>query len=149
MAWMPAAGRKPRKNSQAATARITLATCIFHPQVRDFSRDGVYVEIPYGEISETVEEWGLREWCHPNLPAGIQTDSLRSDKLRLSKYAPEWVRNWPGPYFVEVRYGENDTAPAETNVHTDDSRGPMPIAGILLWLGNLVFIWSAIHFLHI
>jgi hypothetical protein len=125
-----------------------MATCIFHPQIESNSLDGI-TEIPYSEMGETMAEWGLREWWHPDLPAGIQTDSLRSDKLRLSKYAPLWVKNWTGPYFIEVRYAEGENAPPETNIHTDDDRGPMPIAGILLWMMNFVFIYAVIHFLHI
>ena len=104
-----------------------MATCIFHPQVRDDNLDGVYYEVETDQV---------REWEHPGLRAGILTDSLYSDQLRVSRYAPEWVKNWTGPYFVEVRYAEGENAPTIDPYVNDPV--PYPLTGVLLWLVSVV-----------
>jgi hypothetical protein len=66
--------------------------CRFHPQawVRDYAMD--------------VDPEGPTDWSVPwtegkPVPSN---DDYESDDLRFEGNAPEWVRNWGGPFYVEI-----------------------------------------------
>lgn len=65
----------------------------FHPQawVNDYAME---VD-PEGETDWEID---IREVCWP-IP---EDDSYESDELRLADAAPEWVRDWSGPFWVEI-----------------------------------------------
>jgi hypothetical protein len=77
------------------TARII---AIFHPQA--WINDYAYAVDPEGDtrfdVTDTVIELGKE------LALEIEDDRQESDNLRFSPNAPEWIRNWSGPFYVEV-----------------------------------------------
>jgi hypothetical protein len=67
--------------------------CIFHPQawINDYA-----VEVdPEGPV-----EWAM-PW--PDDAPIPKDDRYESDDLRTHENAPEWVRQWQGPFYVEVQ----------------------------------------------
>lgn len=62
----------------------------FHPQawVNDYA-----IEVdPQGETDFEVGD----------VPDDVEDDTHASDALRTHDNAPEWVRDWTGPFWVEV-----------------------------------------------
>lgn len=48
-----------------------------------------------------VDPQGPTTWID-EVPDGIESHSYESDELRLSEHAPQWVRDWSGPFEVEI-----------------------------------------------
>ena len=58
----------------------------------------------------SVDPQGDTVWLD-DVPPGLEDDSYESDELRFSDAAPEWVKDWSGPFYIEVEYID-ETAPA-------------------------------------
>lgn len=67
-----------------------MAKARFHPQVWN------------GDLPMEVEPEGLTEWDVGRVPADWGDDSMESDELRFHPNAPEWVRGWSGPFWIEI-----------------------------------------------
>lgn len=70
--------------------------CMFHPQV--WINDHACECDPEGEVlfvalSETVPD----------------DDSYESDELRFADDAPQWIKDWSGPFWVEINNREDIT----------------------------------------
>ena len=50
----------------------------------------------------SVDAEGPTTWEVGNLPPGIEDDSFDSDRLIWSENAPQWVRDWGGPFWIEI-----------------------------------------------
>ena len=68
-----------------------MATVVFHPQawVNDYA---VSVD-PEGETRFGVEDSAV---------VGLESDSDRSDRLQRHPNAPEWIKAWDGPFWIEI-----------------------------------------------
>lgn len=62
----------------------------FHPQA--WINDYAVAVDPEGE---TVFEVG-------DLPADMKDDSYESDELHTHENAPQWVKDWHGPFYIEI-----------------------------------------------
>lgn len=70
----------------------------FHPQawINDYA-----IEVdPEGETEWDVTEQVLSIGREAAL--GLRDDDYQTDYLRLGENAPEWAREWGGPFYVEV-----------------------------------------------
>jgi hypothetical protein len=78
-----------------------MPTATFHPQawVNDYAiavdpEGETEWEVTEEEISQAMTEFdSTREEV-------MVADEYQSDDFRYSKNAPEWVRNWSGPFYV-------------------------------------------------
>lgn len=67
-----------------------MAMAIFHPQawVRDYA-----IEVdPEGDTAFEVGD----------VPESVEDNTYESDELRFHPNAPEWVREWHGPFWIEI-----------------------------------------------
>ena len=62
----------------------------FHPQI--WSNDYAIEADPTEPVEFKVGE----------VPDNLQDDTYESDDLRNHANAPEWVRDWPGPFFITL-----------------------------------------------
>jgi hypothetical protein len=67
-----------------------MAQAYFHPQV--WIRDTAIEVDPLGD---TVWDVGA-------VPDDMEDDDYPSDNLRDHDNAPQWVKDWPGPYWIEI-----------------------------------------------
>ena len=67
-----------------------MATAIFHPQA--WQNDYAIEVDPEGEIAFSVGE----------VSETIEDDTYESDELRSHPNAPEWVKDWTGPFYIEI-----------------------------------------------
>jgi hypothetical protein len=77
----------PREQPQSAGPMMKLR---FHPQAwqNDYAID--------------VDAEGLTDWSMPVPPDGApEDDTYESDEFARAPEAPEWVREWSGPHWVE------------------------------------------------
>lgn len=67
-----------------------MAKAIFHPQawVNDYAID--------------VDPEGKTEWNVEIVPDDLEDNSYESDELRFHDNAPQWVKDWSGPFWVEI-----------------------------------------------
>ncbi len=82
------------------TPRITAR---FHPQVwEDFHdpKTGKIDAEPQGPIEWDVTD-DLMFWGKKRLLA-LRDDTFASDNLKFLPDAPEWIKRWTGPFWVEV-----------------------------------------------
>lgn len=86
--------RKPRRSSRSSKRVMAR----FHPQawIRD---DAVEVD-PEGPITWDVTE-EIRAMPRAKALA-LRDSSDETDKLRDSRKAPKWIKNWGGPFYVSV-----------------------------------------------
>jgi hypothetical protein len=69
---------------------MNMATAIFHPQawVNDYA-----IEVdPEGDTAFEVGD----------VPDSVEDDSYESDNLRDHENAPQWVKDWSGPFYIEI-----------------------------------------------
>lgn len=68
----------------------------FHPQawVNDYAIE--------------VDPQGKAEWEVGDVPDGIADDTYESDEFRSHDNAPQWARDWTGPFYVEILRGEEE-----------------------------------------
>ncbi len=71
-----------------------MAKAVFHPQV--WVNDTAMEVDPLGEINE---------WDVGDVPDDMGDDTYESDALRYHDNAPEWVKDWPGPFYIEIKRG--------------------------------------------
>ncbi len=71
---------------------MTRLTCQFHPQawINDYA-------IPVD--AEGATTWEV-DW--PDDAPIPKDDDYDSDDLRFDDNAPEWVKDWSGPFYVEI-----------------------------------------------
>lgn len=71
----------------------------FNPQawVNDYAVD---VD-PEGDTKWDVTDFLTKEYTREQL-AGLEDNSYETDDLTRERNAPKWVRNWNGPFYVEV-----------------------------------------------
>lgn len=55
-----------------------------------------------------VDPQGETEWEVEVVVDDVEDDTYESDELRLHENAPEWVKDWTGPFFIEVLRGEGN-----------------------------------------
>jgi len=67
----------------------------FHPQA--WVNDYAITVDPEGEV-----EWEVGEEA-----ASLTDDSYESDDLRFHPNAPDWVKDWSGPFYIEILREEN------------------------------------------
>lgn len=67
-----------------------MTTLRFHPQawINDYAVD--------------VDPEGPTDWEANDVPYGIKSDTSESDSLIHHDNAPQWVRDWCGPFWVEI-----------------------------------------------
>lgn len=67
-----------------------MAKAIFHPQawINDYAVE--------------VDAEGETEWECGDVPADMRDDDYDSDDLRFHENAPQWVKDWSGPFYVEI-----------------------------------------------
>lgn len=53
-----------------------------------------------------VDPPGETEWEVEDIPNDLQDDTDESDELRHHENAPQWVQDWPGPFFIEILRNE-------------------------------------------
>jgi len=77
------------------TRRITAE---FTPQV--WLNDYALAVEPQGntvfDVTDAVLEMGRDK------ALALKNESYEADALRTSQHAPEWVKDWPGPFYVDV-----------------------------------------------
>lgn len=49
-----------------------------------------------------VDPEGPTEWDVGDVPDDMQDGSYESDELRLHPNAPQWARDWSGPFYIEI-----------------------------------------------
>lgn len=49
-----------------------------------------------------VDPQGETEWEEGDVADDVQDDTYESDELRLHNNAPQWVRDWAGPFYIEI-----------------------------------------------
>lgn len=87
-----------RTNSSRIVAR-------FHPQVW---QSGYAVPVdPHGETAWDVTEYVVAHLGR-EIALAMQDDQYESDDLARLDMAPEWVRDWSGPFWVEVEQSISD-----------------------------------------
>ena len=67
-----------------------MAIAVFHPQawLNDYA-----VEVdPEGDTTFDVG----------TVPESVEDDSYESDRLRDHDNAPQWIKDWHGPFWIEV-----------------------------------------------
>jgi hypothetical protein len=85
--------------------------CSFVPQI--WSGDtAVTVEAPGPSVWEVSREDFQRLTGHSH-PDTIDYDPYALDELRNADAAPGWVKEWLGPFEVEVKIPEPEDAPDE------------------------------------
>ncbi len=67
-----------------------MAKAIFHPQM--------WVNDHAIEVDST----GPNIWDIGAIDESILDDSYESDELRFHENAPQWVQDWPGPFYIEI-----------------------------------------------
>jgi hypothetical protein len=77
--------------SETTTTTDTV-TVIFHPQA--WQNDYAIPVDPEGETEFQVEASAIE---------GLQDDTYESDDLRFHRNAPEWIKEWSGPFYVEIQ----------------------------------------------
>jgi hypothetical protein len=67
-----------------------MATATFHPQawINDYAID--------------VDAEGETTWMVDDSALALTADSYESDELRFADNAPQWVKDWSGPFYVSV-----------------------------------------------
>lgn len=77
----------------------TTITLTFHPQawVNDYAMD---VD-PQGETSWNPSPVHVEKMRRLG-PAAFEASTYESDEWRHDEAAPEWVRDWTGPFWVDV-----------------------------------------------
>lgn len=67
-----------------------MAKAIFHPQawINDYAVD--------------VDAEGETEFDVGDVPAGMRDNDYPSDELHAHENAPEWVKEWAGPFWIEI-----------------------------------------------
>jgi hypothetical protein len=91
----------------------------FHPQawVNDYA-----VEVdPEGETQWEVTEGEIEAVCKEydvDRQRAMESDQYESDQFRFSQNAPQWVRDWPGPFYISF----DDTEAYELYEKTGDER---------------------------
>lgn len=77
--------------SHSALAGAVMTKVVFHPQawVNDYA-------IAVDPEGPTEFEVGI-------IFGGIGDDTYESDELRFHENAPQWVKDWAGPFYIEVK----------------------------------------------
>lgn len=70
----------------------------FHPQA--WQKDYAIAVDPEGETEWDVT--GIIVGMGKHKALELMDDSYETDHLRNADNAPAWVRDWPGPFYVEV-----------------------------------------------
>lgn len=55
-----------------------------------------------------VDPQGETEWEAGDVADDIADNTYESDDLRFHDNAPQWVRDWTGPFYVEILRDEAD-----------------------------------------
>jgi hypothetical protein len=73
-------------------------TAVFHPQawIGDYAIDATPEGPTEFDVTATILAMGH------GAAMLIRDDTYESDNLRHADTAPEWVREWSGPFYVEV-----------------------------------------------
>lgn len=92
--------RCPVRSIEAMSALMPTIRATFHPQawVNDYALDAD----PEGAVSWEVTPAYLAELFEKLGEEVLESNTYESDDLRYDPAAPEWVRNWGGPFWVEL-----------------------------------------------
>lgn len=80
--------------------RAIVAKVTFHPQA--WQNDYAIPVDPEGpttwevQLADTLDEYG----------DPLKDNDHRSDELRNHENAPQWVKDWPGPFYITIDRGE-------------------------------------------
>lgn len=89
--------------------------CTFFPQA--WVRDTAMQVDPQGPDTWTMTLLEMEETTGVSDPEELDDHPYQRDDLRLSKNAPDWVKNWSGPFEIEwelLQPGEPDVAATTT-----------------------------------
>lgn len=67
-----------------------MAFARFHPQAWQ------------GNYAVPVDPEGPTDWDVGDVPDTIKDNTYESDNLRDHANAPEWVKRWTGPFWIEI-----------------------------------------------
>jgi hypothetical protein len=76
----------------------------FHPQA--WQNDYAIPVDPEGEVTFDVTDEILKIGREKAL--SIRDDEYESDHLRFSSNSPEWIREWSGPFYIEIQSSINE-----------------------------------------
>jgi len=79
------------------------------------------------DYAMAVDTEGPIEWEVGAVPDTMQDDEYESDDLRFHENAPAWVKNWSGPFYIELLRDEVSTIDPVT-----DERGA-ELLGMIAW----------------
>ncbi|MBO9428181.1 hypothetical protein [Sulfitobacter sp. R18_1] len=115
----PEDGRIEAEQKAIENGEVDYLQCDFIPQ-EFFGRKGDDIRgVGVSEDAEwkmTVEE--ALQLTNLSSVEDIQENSYDSDHLRLSRHAPEWVRDWDGPF--EVEFVVHKATPAHESMTAED-----------------------------
>jgi hypothetical protein len=80
--------------------RRTRFYATFHPQA--WFNDWAVDADPEGPITWDVTDY-LMQLSPEKRDAALEPDTYDSDYLRLTPNAPQWVKEWQGPFYVSVK----------------------------------------------
>lgn len=72
----------------------------FHPQA--WQNDYAIPADPNGPVTADVTEDFLARYNDDEI-AGMRDDSYDSDEIRELPNAPQWWKDWSGPFWIEIR----------------------------------------------
>ena len=59
------------------------------------------------DYAVAVDPEGPTEWEVGAVPEKMESDTYDSDHLRFHENAPDWAKDWSGPFYVELLREEN------------------------------------------
>lgn len=75
--------------------------CTFEPQRWEGRKsDYAYPAEPMGEVDWVMDIAEVEELTGVKSPDDLDDDPFMRDELRFSKAAPQWVKDWHGPFEV-------------------------------------------------
>ena len=78
--------------------------CTFTPQM--WVMDTAMTVDPIGETTFLVTLTEMDELTGTRDVKDVQDDSYESDALRNAEGAPQWIKDWPGPFYITVEQPE-------------------------------------------
>lgn len=95
------------KTQKSKTAAVRLARSIkFHPQ--KWVNDYAVAADPRGETEWQPSPEHIRYMTQTHGEQAFKADSYESDEWRYDPAAPQWVKDWDGPFYLEHKPDEGD-----------------------------------------